>query len=483
MMMINSICNCNINKMKKPIKHLPLVSGLAALLLLSGNVIADNLVLNPGFEASPSTPKNWTITGPVSTMQPVTSIDNHIRFDGQYGLKMESSNPNCHGRAVQTVQITGGQTYLFSGRFRTESIKSIDKSVMIRIRWLKDNDQLGYNFIYDISAESNGWFLASNKIKAIDGATTAEISLEFRWSTGKVWWDDITLKNCPEEPARNVMVGTLYFRPPGPTVEKNISMMSDMLDQAGKSGCRIVCLPEGWPTCDTGLGMTKVESNTLDGSASKMMSLKAKQYGMYIVSGLYSWIGDTLKNVAVLYDRQGKIQAVYEKVQLPDAETEQGAVPGNSLPVFTTDFGKIGILICWDSAFPEVSRILALNGAEILFCPIWGDVRGAESWKITARSRAIDNGVYFVTSIFDGHSVIVNPAGDILQESGTQGTLLTATIDLNYNPPWDWIGNAGRGVWKGVWRKDRRSDIFGAIGNYITTPDLSSDQISGKTLK
>jgi predicted amidohydrolase len=210
--------------------------------------------------------------------------------------------------------------------------------------------------------------------------------------------------------------------------------------------------------------MTRVEANTLDGSASTMMAQKAKQYGMYIVSGLYSWTGDTLKNVAVLYDRQGKIQAVYEKVQLPDSEAEQGTVPGNSLPVFTTDFGKIGILICWDIAFPEVSRILALNGAEILFCPIWGDIRGTDVWKITARSRAVDNGIYFVTSIFDGHSLIVNPAGDILQESGTQGTLITSTIDLNYNPPWDWIGNAGLGVWKGVWRKDRRSDIFGSLG-------------------
>jgi predicted amidohydrolase len=456
--------------MKKSVLIFTILLGLTTWLFSYNTLQAANLVLNPGFEASPGTPKNWTITGPVSAMQPVTTIDSHIRFGGLYGLKMESTNPNCHGRAVQTVQISGGQTYLFSARFRTENIKSIDKSVMIRIRWLKDKDQVGYNFIYDIGDESNGWFLASNKIKAIAGATSAEISLEFRWSTGTVWWDDISLETCPEEPARNIKVGTVYFRPHGPTVEKNISMMSEMLDQAGKSGCDIICLPEGWPTCDTGLGMTRVEANTLNGSASVMLAKKAKQYGMYIVSGLYSWTGDTLKNIAVLYDRQGKISGVYEKVQLPDAETEQGAVPGNSLPVFTTDFGKIGILICWDSAFPEVSRILALNGAEILFCPIWGDVRGSESWKIIARSRAIDNGVYFVTSIFDGHSVIVNPAGDILQESGTQGTLLTATVDLNYNPPWDWIGNAGRGVWKGVWRKDRRSDIFGKLGDYSESP-------------
>ena len=447
---------------KNPVLYCALMC-LIIWLSASSITTAANLVKNPGFEASSSSAKEWTITGPIVTMQPVTGIDNLNRFSGQFGLKMESSNPNCHGRAVQTVPVNGGQTYNFSARFKTEKIMSVHKNVMIRVRWLMDKQQIGYNFIYDIAGEKDGWVLASNKIKAIEGATTAEISLEFRWSTGTVWWDDITMEPCPDEPPRNVKVGTFYFRPPGPTVEKNITLMSEYLDQAGKAGCDIVCLPEGWPTCDTGLGMTKVEANTLGGSASQMMSQKAKQYKMYIVSGLYSWVGDTLKNVAVLYDRQGKIQGIYEKIQLPDSETEQGAVPGNTFPVFTTDFGIIGILICWDIAFPEVSRILALNGAEMLFCPIWGDVRGPESWKVTARSRAIDNGVYFVTNIFDGHSVIVNPAGDILQESGTQGTLLTATVDLNYNPPWDWLGNAGRGVWKGVWRKDRRSDIFGAI--------------------
>jgi predicted amidohydrolase len=454
-----------MNEMINSMKYLLIILGLIIRPLFCTTVEAENLVLNSGFEASAKSPQNWTITGPVSAMEPVTSIDSHIRFSGLFSLKMESTNPNCHGRAVQSVEITGGQTYLFTARFITENVRSIDKSVLIRIKWFKGNEQVGYNYIYDINGESNRWFLASNKIKAISGATSAEISLEFRWSTGTVWWDDISLESCPEEPARNIKVGTVYCRPPGPTVEKNIRIMSELLDQAGKSGCQIVCLPEGWPTCNTGLGMTRVEANTLYGSASTMMAQKAKQYGMYIVSGLYNWTGDTLKNVAVLYDRQGKIQAIYEKVQLPDSESEQGTDPGNSLPVFTTDFGKIGILICWDIAFPEVSRILALNGAEILFCPIWGDVRGTDVWKITARSRAIDNGVYFVTSIFDGHSLIVNPAGDILQESGTQGTLITSTIDLNYNPPWDWIGNAGRGVWKDVWRKDRRADIFGTLGN------------------
>ncbi len=434
------------------------------LIVLSPMSRAQNLITNPGFESSNSSAPGWTITGPVETMQPVTTLDAGMKFSGSGSLKMASTNPNCHGRAVQSVNVTGGKTYFFSARFKTDKISSIHRDVMIRVRWLNGKEQTGYNFVYDVTEGADGWYLASDKVRAADSSTSAEISLEFRWSTGTVWWDDISMSPCAAEPPRNVKVATFYFRPHGPTVEKNISMMSEMLDRAGKAGCDIVCLPEGWPTCDTDLGMTKTEANTIGGSASRMMAAKAREYKMYIVSGLYDWSGDTLKNIAVLYDREGNIQGVYEKIQLPDSETEGGAVPGNSFPVFTTDFGRIGILICWDSAFPEISRILALNGAEILFCPIWGDVRGPESWKITARARAIDNGVYFVTNIFDGHSVIVNPAGEILQESGTQGTMLTATIDLNFNPPWDWIGNAGRGTWKGVWRKDRRSDIFGTLG-------------------
>lgn len=437
-----------------------------ALNLFFPNILhAQNIISNPGFEVSSTLAENWEITGPVVTMQPQTAVDDQTRFDGKFSLKMESNNPNCHGRAVQTVDVKGNQTYLFNARFRVKEVKSIDKSVLIRIKWFRGDENIGYNYVSEIAGESDGWQLATNKIKSIAGATSAEISLEFRWGTGTIWWDDISMIAFEDEPERKVKVGTIHFRPSGPTVEKNISMMEKLLDEAGATGCRIVCLGEGWPTCNTGIGMKMNEANTLGGSASKMMAEKAKKYRMYIVSGLYNWVGDTLYNIAVLYDRQGNIQNTYTKVQLPDSETEAGAVPGNSFPVFTTDFGKIGVLICYDNFYPEVARNLALNGAEILFNPIWGDVRGIgdDVEKTVARSRAIDNGVYFVNSIYDGTSLIINPAEEILQETNKQGTLITATIDLNFNPPWDWVGNAGRGVWKDIWRKDRRSDLYDNI--------------------
>ena len=262
-------------------------------------------------EASPVNP-GWKITGPVESMQPTTTVDNNIFFSGRSGLKMESSNPNCHGRAVQTFGITGDQTYLVTARFRTENISSVHKNVLIRVKWFRGKEQLGYNYIYTIEGESDGWFHASDRIKAVKGSTTAELSLEFRWSTGTVWWDDISFEACAEELPRKIKVGTFYFRPPGPTVEKNIALMSEMIDKAGKEGCTIICLPEGWPTCNTGLGMQKTESNTLEGSAA-MMFEKAKSTACDIVSVFTAGKEILLKNVAVLYGRTGKIEGYMKK--------------------------------------------------------------------------------------------------------------------------------------------------------------------------
>jgi hypothetical protein len=96
---------------------------------------SQNIISNPGFEVSSTVAENWKITGPVVTMQPQTTVDDRTRFEGKYSLKMESNNPNCHGRAVQTVDVKGNQTYFFNARFRVKEVKSIDKSVLIRIKW------------------------------------------------------------------------------------------------------------------------------------------------------------------------------------------------------------------------------------------------------------------------------------------------------------------------------------------------------------
>jgi len=108
--------------------------------------------------------------------------------------------------------------------------------------------------------------------------------------------------------------------------------------------------------------------------------------------------------------------------------------------VFDTRHGKVGIQICYDYYFPESTRCLALGGAEIVFSPTMNDARGVEQEMALQKARAIDNGVYFVSSctFTGGHephssarSVIIDPVGVIRADSGFRDGWAVATVDLD----------------------------------------------------
>ncbi|MGB2735348.1 MAG: hypothetical protein WBC35_15825, partial [Saprospiraceae bacterium] len=127
---------------------------ITACLCFSNPASSENLVLNAGFENFENKPTHWVLTGPVASMIPMISFDHLHSFNGVSALKMESNNKNCHGRAVQMVEVTGGFTYLFGARFMTKNVASIDKSVMIRIKWLRGDENIGYHYIVNIEGES-----------------------------------------------------------------------------------------------------------------------------------------------------------------------------------------------------------------------------------------------------------------------------------------------------------------------------------------
>jgi len=77
------------------------------------------------------------------------------------------------------------------------------------------------------------------------------------------------------------------------------------------------------------------------------------------VAGLYERAGARIYNTAVLIGRDGSLAGRYRKMSLPDEEIEGGITPGSETPVFDTDFGRVGLMICWDSSYPEVARALA----------------------------------------------------------------------------------------------------------------------------
>jgi predicted amidohydrolase len=456
---------------------------LLSIVLLAGTALAkekkgekpmdQNLIKNPGFEEVDSNraPLDWIISSPRPGMMPLITPDDQVKLTGTRSLSMTSrGDKNCLGKMTQKVALTGGQTYLFSAQVKTQNILSLNECVVVKVVWLKDNNAVGMSYVDVVVGQQGEWTMLARKLEAQPEANGAEIHLEFRWSeNGRIWWDQVSLVKTEPLVHRKIKAGTIYCWPQNSSVENNLKLFGDLLDQAGAAKCDIVCLPEGWATVSAQAPETS-DVNRIPGSASRMLSEKAKKHRMYIVAGLFDRQGDVFYNLGVLFDRQGNIIGKYKKTHLPNSEVESGSAPGSEFPVFQTDFGTIGMEICWDHVFPEVARSLALNGAEMIFCPIWGDIRGwdhakpiteNENWPIIARTRAMDNGVFFVGSIYHGHSIIIDPAGKVLAETKDKSpTVVTAEIDLDFNAPWEWLGAPGIGEWKRVWRKDRRPQLY-----------------------
>src|SRR5690606_28136658 len=126
----------------------------------------------------------------------------------------------------------------------------------------------------------------------------------------------------------------------------------------------------------------------------------ARQYKMHIVLPVVATVEGVLRNVALMIDRHGAIVGRYLKVHPTRREMSKGIVPGDDFPVFDLEFGRVGVCICHDLSFPESTRVLGLRGAEIIVWPTWWSGWGEELCYAVIQSRAIDNGVWLVTSSF-----------------------------------------------------------------------------------
>ncbi|MGH9628918.1 MAG: carbon-nitrogen hydrolase family protein, partial [Bryobacteraceae bacterium] len=158
--------------------------------------------------------------------------------------------------------------------------------------------------------------------------------------------------------------------------------------------------------------------------------------------------GRVLYNTAILLDRKGSFVGKYRKVYLPRVEFEGGLTPGNEYPVFQTDFGKVGILICYDLQYADPARALALQGARLLLMPIWGG-------NVTlSKARAIENHVFIASAGYDFPTMVLNYRGEAVAEAREPGSAAIATIDLNERPEWDFLGEM-----RGRFMKEIRLDV------------------------
>ncbi|HRU06861.1 MAG TPA: carbon-nitrogen hydrolase family protein, partial [Candidatus Brocadiia bacterium] len=226
---------------------------------------------------------------------------------------------------------------------------------------------------------------------------------------------------------------------PHPTLDPNETLPAnsgERLDLAGRlareaagRGCGALLLPELFADPTQGTKMAGF-AEELGGPIASWMSRTARQLNMAIAGTVaIRRSGGAMTNTALAYDARGRLAGHYDKVHLPDGERDVAA-PGDAFPVFEFAGLKAGFQICHDMAFPEGCRILALQGAEIIFWPnMWGGMPEANT-EAVMRCRAVDNGVVLASSAFvitggsfrdpkiHGRSCVVDQRGSILAEVG-----------------------------------------------------------------
>jgi predicted amidohydrolase len=327
-----------------------------------------------------------------------------------------------------------------TAQFRASNIESLARNVIASVVWLDENgNQTADPEFADttIAPDADGW----RKIEAIVAvpkkAKAAEIQLRLRWSgIGKVEWRRVEL-NASEAPApRIVKVASVNHRPRGKkTAMENLEGFAKLIDRAGEKKADIVCLPEAITLIGRGSDyLANVEP--IPGPSTQFLGKVAAKNHTYVVAGLLERDGKAAYNTAVLIDRTGKLAGKYRKICLPTSEYNGGLAPGSEYPIFRTDFGKIGIMICWDVAYPQIARELASRGAEMILMPIWG---GNET---LVKARAIENQVPLIISSYDLRSAVYDQAGEAKAIApDTSDCVVFADLNLAEPMHWPWTGN------------------------------------------
>lgn len=191
-------------------------------------------------------------------------------------------------------------------------------------------------------------------------------------------------------------------------------------------------------------------SEIIPGPTTSRLSALARRHELWLHSGS-QWEknpGGRPWNTTVLFNPDGEIVAKYRKLHLFDVVVSQNLTvnesditsPGEEIVLARTSLGRLGLAICYDLRFPELFRLLALAGADVIFVPAnFTAATGRAHWESLLRARAIENGCYILAAAqcglkpqyqAHGHSLILNPWGEIIAGAQDQEELITADINL-----------------------------------------------------
>lgn len=235
------------------------------------------------------------------------------------------------------------------------------------------------------------------------------------------------------------------------TAEKqgNIDHASAMLREAASLGADIAVLPEMF-CCPYQNECFRPYGEAEGGPAQTTLSALAAELGMYIAAGSLPELSESkVYNTGYVYDRSGHQIAKHRKIHLFDIDVEGGQrfkesdtlTRGDSITTFETEFGTMGLCICFDMRFEELARCMCLRGAQVLFVPAaFNMTTGPAHWELMHRQRAVDNQCFVAAAapardesaayVSYGNSMVVDPFGTVLCRAGAEEELLCIDIDL-----------------------------------------------------
>lgn len=231
--------------------------------------------------------------------------------------------------------------------------------------------------------------------------------------------------------------------------EQNLAHAAALLHQAARQEIDLAVLPEMF-CCPYSNKFFRAYGEEEGGPAWTALSRLARELGIYLVGGsMPELCGGKVYNTSYAFDRRGGQIAKHRKAHLFDIDVEGGQkfresetlTPGDAVTVFDTEFGKLGLCICFDFRFQELAKVMADRGARLLVVPAaFNMTTGPAHWELLFRQRAVDNQVFTMgvaparnegeEYVSYANSILADPWGTVLARGGAGEEVLVADIDF-----------------------------------------------------
>jgi N-carbamoylputrescine amidase len=241
---------------------------------------------------------------------------------------------------------------------------------------------------------------------------------------------------------KDIRIAAVIFNSIVNQARSNLDRMVPLINQAKQQGANLICFPELNVTGYSTQSGIEDSAQAIPGPISRRLQKMAQEYQIVILAGMAEKDKNGRIFASHLVVTPDEISGIYRKIHI--APPELGIFsPGNSVPLFEVEGVKLGIQLCYDGHFPELSTRMAVDGADIIFMP-HASPRGTpqeklNSWMRHLTARAFDNGIFIVACNqsgdnqnglgFPGIAMVIGPSGDVLKET-ISGEEAMIAVDL-----------------------------------------------------